>query len=289
MKATMKENYGVEHALQSPDIQARFTATSRERWGADHPMNNPEVKDRLTAAIQGKYGVDNPFQSEEVKSKIRVKLMTKFGVDNPRKVPELVKKAGETCTRKYGVDHFMRQPHIKEACRTNRSRLLKGIKARFGTDSPYSSPDVRKASNKTIIVNHGGAALSDVDPTSLPHWTKVGSVFRTISRRNRARKVFVSEGVQIPLQGYEAKVLSELVFRHGMDLRDFEFDSIPEIPYFDPSRGIWRVYHPDFWIPRLNWVIEVKSDWTFSRDKETNLAKYHAAVGLGYTMNFIVR
>lgn len=60
---------------------------------------------------------------------------------------------------------------------------------------------------------------------------------------------------------------------------------VPTISYvFEHS----KIYYPDIFIPKDNLIIEVKSTFTFDRDREKNLAKRAACIDIGYNFQFLV-
>jgi hypothetical protein len=63
-------------------------------------------------------------------------------------------------------------------------------------------------------------------------------------------------------------------------------DAIPLINYNFNSKK--RTYFPDIYIPHLNFLIEVKSTYTFRAHKELNLAKQQAAKNAGYKHQIII-
>lgn len=50
--------------------------------------------------------------------------------------------------------------------------------------------------------------------------------------------------------------------------------------------GKKRRYYPDIFIPHQNRIIEVKSKYTFEKDKEKNLLKSLACKKLGFNFEF---
>lgn len=49
-----------------------------------------------------------------------------------------------------------------------------------------------------------------------------------------------------------------------------------------------RKYHPDFFIEKLNLIVEVKSSYTYNYDIERNEAKKEATLNNGYNFLFII-
>jgi len=49
-----------------------------------------------------------------------------------------------------------------------------------------------------------------------------------------------------------------------------------------------KCYHPDFYYEKLNLIIEIKSDYTFNKELDKNLAKRKACIEQGYDFIFII-
>ena len=91
------------------------------------------------------------------------------------------------------------------------------------------------------------------------------------------------------VQGYERIALREMVNVFGIDPSKIECRNCPPITYIED--GKIHIYHPDFYLPDNNALIEIKSDYTlvgqprwFSR----LLAKRHAAISAGYKFFLVV-
>ena len=61
---------------------------------------------------------------------------------------------------------------------------------------------------------------------------------------------------------------------------------MPEIWYMWQD-GSWHRYHPDFYIPKNNLIIEVKSIYTYTEDFIKNKLKEEAVKYLGYNFKFM--
>ena len=58
-KATMMENYGVEHALQSEAIIGKMKESNIEKYGVSNQMLRYEIQDKIRHTNMVRYGVDN--------------------------------------------------------------------------------------------------------------------------------------------------------------------------------------------------------------------------------------
>jgi len=94
----------------------------------------------------------------------------------------------------------------------------------------------------------------------------------------------------IKLQGYEPQVLEQLLQTYSEDdilceVKDINKE-IGRIKYMFENNE--HTYYPDFYIKSTNTIIEVKSHWTFEKEKEKNLAKEQACLQQGFNFEFII-
>ena len=81
----------------------------------------------------------------------------------------------------------------------------------------------------------------------------------------------VIAGREFLVQGYERFVIPDLLRwmrKHDLTMRHLfeakhpkQEKRPPRFDYLD-DEGEWHSYYPDFWIPTLNTIVEVKSDYT---------------------------
>jgi hypothetical protein len=90
------------------------------------------------------------------------------------------------------------------------------------------------------------------------------------------------------IQGFENFALDDLLHKENISEIDIinERTKVPEIWYEDEKSELKRHY-VDFFIPSQNRCIEIKSTWTFEKNKEKVLKKQIAAKALGF--NYEIR
>lgn len=100
-------------------------------------------------------------------------------------------------------------------------------------------------------------------------------------------KPFDFLGETVTLQGYEPIVVNYLIDT-GFDQSNLKIGkiNIPMIKYHDNNK--FRNYFPDLFLPDHNLLIEVKSGWTFSKNREITLAKAKASIESGYSILVLV-
>lgn len=101
-------------------------------------------------------------------------------------------------------------------------------------------------------------------------------------------KETIIDGIKISYQGYEDRALHQLI-SEGYNIKDIvigDVTKIPVIEYFYYNKH--RKYYPDIYIPRDNLIIEVKSIWTYEKEKTKNIAKQKACIKAGYNFKFLI-
>ena len=91
-KKTNLEKYGVEHALQSKEIQNKAKETCKEHYGVEHPAQSEEIQKLFVQTNLMTYGVENPSQSQIIKDKKAQTTMEHYGVENPFQAEEIIEK-----------------------------------------------------------------------------------------------------------------------------------------------------------------------------------------------------
>lgn len=89
----------------------------------------------------------------------------------------------------------------------------------------------------------------------------------------------------VSLQGYESLVLQSLIEDFDMHKEDIKIgkSNIPVIKY-----GKNKLYFPDFYLPKQNLLIEVKSKYTLQQHLDVVISKCKASVEQGYSILLLV-
>lgn len=236
--------------MADPTYQAKIHAKNLADYGFATPLERSEVRDRAKQTLRQKHGVENPFALAAVQEQIRQTNLARYGKVNPSQVEAVQRKKERTTMQNHGVKNPQQSAKVKRRTETT---CLK----RYGSRFPMQ--------------NH-----------TIAHRAFLAGVQR--------KKYLLPSGKAVALAGYEAQVLDELL-QNGFRESDFDFglSKLPAIFYHDPTSGKRRRYFPDFYVPRLNWIIEVKSPYTYRRERCTNLTKIKACRTLGYTANLLIR
>lgn len=236
--------------MKDMKFQEKIQQENLEKRGWSTPFKSREILARARQTCQKRYGEENPFAVEKVQEAIRETNQIRYGCDNPSQNENVKRKKEETWLQNYGVRN------------------------------PMQSKEVRDKGRATCLVKYGAT-----------HPLQNAEVARRVFIHGvQKRGYLLPSGKQVKLAGYEALVLDELL-QAGLseDDFDFSFEQLPAIIYLDPKTQKERRYYPDFFVPRLNWIIEVKSDYTYKRERATNIAKFKACRAKGYAFNLLIR
>jgi hypothetical protein len=261
---TNLERYGVVCPLRNEEIKAQIVQTFMQRYGVSNPMQNEEVRARAVETNLERYGTPCSLQNPEVQAKSKATLMDQYGVENAMQNKEVQAKSQATCMANFGVPYSTQSQVVKD------KTIQTNIK-RYGVENPMHNTQVKEKLMETNMARFG-----------VPHAMQNAEVAERASKSVYGYKDYVfPSGKVIRIQGYENYALDKLI--HDFDEDDLITSKcdVPEIWWTDPS-GIRRRYYVDIFIPSINHMIEVKSTWTFEKDKHENFTKQKACQERGY-------
>lgn len=170
----------------------------------------------------------------------------------------------------------VRKGHGCQKCGSDKHKAT--VMARYGVPSVMLVPKVQRKRRATCRKNYGvDHALQNKDVYDEMVTSSFGWHRYRLGRRT------------VHVQGYEPQALDWI---RGKGVKPSQIHcgrgaDVPTIRYsYEGVRGL--KYFPDIWIPHLNRLVEVKSDYTLSFDLKRNLAKRDAAIRAGYDFLFVV-
>lgn len=252
-----------------------------------HNYNTPHIKkeimNKCKDTVFTRYGTENPFQNEEVKKKIHDTNMIKYGVGSPMMNKEIMNKAKLTNIKKYGIPHILckgikrdeMSESIKIGRKNSKNKTIQTCLARYGTENPFQNEEVKQKIRDTNIMKYG------VSNASQNHDIQI----KKINTSFRRKRYTLPSGKIITLLGYEPQFLDYIFNNHI--LTEDEIDYSPKgIKYIDNNDKI-RYYFPDFYVPKWNLIIEIKSSYIVKCDKNLYL-KQKAVLQQNYRYVMIV-
>lgn len=111
-RQAMLDKYGVESPLQSEEIKQHAIQTNIEKFGSDWALGNSEVRKAINETNQERYGSACPANGEQQREKARETMIEKYGAPTVFESEELRDRIKQTMIDRYGAEHPMHVPEI---------------------------------------------------------------------------------------------------------------------------------------------------------------------------------
>lgn len=252
--------------------------------------NNESVINKMKTTWSNK----NPNEIEKIQLKRRSTNIKKYGVDIASKLPDVIEKNKQSHIKNWG-DYAMRTNEIltkrSDTCIERyggvgmaSAELFSKIKntnmEKYGVEYYSSTKNWYDRCVNTAIEKYGVDWVSKVDAINVKQQAG-GYSYHDFE---------FPSGKVVRVQGYEPKVLAKLVVDYDEnDIIVGLQNIIDEIGFFHYIyEGKTHRYYPDIYIKSENKVIEVKSTYTFNKEKKKNLLKRDSVVSRGIDFKFII-
>ena len=289
IKNTMLDKYGVEYAAQSQIFKDKMKETTLEKYGVENANQSEVVKEKIRKTNLETYGVEYGLQSEEVKEKRRVTNLEKYGFENPLQREEIKEKSKQTCLKKYNVEHVSQCESVKNKIRETN---LENYGVNYGFQNENVKEKIKTTNLEKYGVKHNLQRQEIKEQIRETNMIKYGVEYsmqcpeimeKQIKNSYYLKDYNLPSGKIIKIQGYEHFALDELTQKENINEEDIVTGTInvPTIWYNDLNNKKHRHY-VDIFISSKNKCIEVKSTWTFTKQKDIIFLKQSAAKELGY-------
>ena len=213
------------------------------KYGVEYCLQSEDIKEKIKITNLEKYGVNYGFQNEDIKEKIRITNLEKYGVENVFQRQDIKDNIKQTNLKKYNVEYASQCESVKE-------KIKQTSLKKYGVEHPSQNKEIMEKMNKNSY---------------------------------KSKEYTFPSGKIINIQGYENYALNDLLEKENINEEDIVTGcmNVPLIWYIDKSGKTHRHY-VDIYIPLQNKCIEVKSTWTFTKQKEVVFLKQNSAKELGY-------
>lgn len=167
-KDSMLRIYGVESPLQSKEIRERTMKTNRERFGANWILGSKEKKVEFQQTMKERYGGETTLQSSVLREKVESTNLKKYGVKNVMQNREVQEKAKATLEERYGVDNPMKSKTLLQKAMNTRidrygsiwsdsikQKAIQTWKKNYGVDNPFKSEEIKQKIHDTRTKKYG--------------------------------------------------------------------------------------------------------------------------------------
>jgi hypothetical protein len=279
---TLINKYGTKNPMKNEEIKNKFIKTINNRseeekkiinkkrkmtnqikFGGDAPASSQIVKDKIVQTCLKKYGTEYPLQNEEMKNKLIESNIQKYGVKSTAQLENIKEKAKKTCLQRYGVVSSALVPEIKE-------KQKETFKNNYGVEYFSQSSIIQEKIVKTNLERYG---------VERPNQNQ--EIMEKIQKNAKKYKDYkFPSGTIRNVQGYEPFALDELIKSYTEEQIKTDRKDVPRIEYKVNEKK--KYYFPDIYIPHENYIIEVKSTWTYKCKTDSIKEKAEACKSQGY-------
>ncbi len=265
-KKTNLEKYGTICSLNNEQIIEKIKKTNIINLGVEWPSQSKEVKDKIKLTNLNNLGVEWPSQSKEVKDKIKLTNLNNLGVEWPSQSKEVKDKIKLTNIKIYGVECPLQSQEIKDKIKVSNIK-------KYSVENPSQNEDIKNKKIQTSLKNYGVKS-----PMQHPY------ILEKSALNSYKLKDYILPSKNIlKYQGYENFALDKII--KDWKIKEIDIitsrDKVPEIWWIDKDEKRRR-YFVDIYIPSKNLIIEVKSIWTITLNKDDIMSKINASKDLGF-------
>jgi hypothetical protein len=182
-----------------------------------------------------KYGVENPYQRKDIIEKCKKTKLKKYGNEKYQNREQINK----TNLERYGSNNLWKTTHVQNKIKETNLKL-------YGVEYNWQRKDVKHKIKKVCLEKYG-----------VEHPMHNTEIFERQLKKRRLIKKF--RDADLLYQGsYELDFLEK--FYDKIDI-----ENGPSVPYLFEGKN--KVYHSDFYVPSLNLVVEIKSDYILTLDE----------------------
>lgn len=231
---------------------------------------------------------------ETIQTKRKNTNIKKYGIDIASKLPEVIEKNKQSHIKNWG-DYAMRDKEILNKRKTTCIQKYGGVgmasefiyqkikktnTEKYGVEYYSQSENWYKKCVETAIEKYGKEWVSKVDTINAKQQSGGYSYY----------DFEFPSGKIVRVQGYEPRVLTKLIVDYDEDdivvgVQNI-IDAIGFFHYFYENET--HRYYPDIYIKSENQVIEVKSTYTFNKEKDKNLLKRQSVLDKEINFKFII-
>ena len=232
-------------------------------------LNGFTFRKFCSCSCRSKYYLEkngSPFSEKDIQIKSRKTKKERYGFEHNMHIPEIIEKTKQTCLKKYGAKNPFSSHTVRIKIEETNIKM-------FGGKSPFSSKETHTKSKNTLLKKYGVEHVSQLD--SVKKKKARVNYFSTSTKSTKFRNT------DIWYQGsYELDFLEKYYNKFP------NITKAPTIKYLFEEEN--KIYFPDFYIPSLNLIIEIKNSYLLKKDKEKIKAKEKATISKGFNYIIIV-
>lgn len=232
-----------------------------KKYNTDNPMKSNYFVEKRKINNISKYNVDHPMKLSLNKNKLIKTNIEKYNCKCPLQNEKVNEKTILTNNIKFGVDHHMKNDTIKNK-QSNTNIKLYGVKC------VLERQDIKNNVKNNNMLNHG-----------VEHHMQRKEIFDKQQHNSFKYKKFKDTELM-----YQSSYEYDFLEKYYNNFPDIQRGYSIKYKYYDKN----KIYYPDFYIPSLNLIVEIKNGFLLKRDQFKIECKEKSTIKLGYNYILIV-
>lgn len=207
-----------------------------------------------------RYGCEYPLQSEYISNKTEKSCLEKYGFKSAMQSEIIKDKVKITNLEKYGFKNVFQNENIK-------NKIKETNLEKYGFENAASSEIIKNKMKNTCNEKYG-----------CDHFMKNSDEYEKYIKKSFKIKNY--KNTELYYQGtYEfdflEKYYDKVEIKNGIHV-DYQFENSK------------CSYMPDFYLPKYNLMVEIKSNYTYKLHENKNVLKKEFSIKSGYNFLFII-
>lgn len=200
--------------------------------------------------------------------------MKKYGVEYSMQRKDVMEKSKKTLMKNYGIENISQREDIRKI-RSDRlksndyqQKMLDGVVNKFGVNNVSKLDYIQKEKEKTLMSNYGVTNPSQ-------------SEYLFEKAQKSGKKIKYHNDTKLYYRG-----TYELDFLNYCTKNNINVKKGPTISFIYNDKN--KVYHSDYFLPDINLICEIKSNYYYNKYLELNLIKQTETLKNKYNFIFII-
>ncbi len=248
-------NHGVDNIQILDCVRNKIKKTNLERYGVEHSIVSSDVRNKIKETNLERYGTEYSISSTFIRNKIKETNLKRYGIEN---IFQSDSKFRKSINEKLKIS--LNKSDVKE--KRKETNLKK-----YGFSNPMQLDLNKEKAKNTSIEKYGVGHPMQCD--IILNKQQISSL-----------KTKTHQPSNLKYQGtYEFDFIEKYYNKIFIEKAN---------PIQYKLNGNKHYYHPDFYLPEYNLIVEIKSSYTYEYDLDKNLAKKEYSMKNGFNFIFII-
>jgi hypothetical protein len=234
--------------------------TMLEKYGVEYALQSEQFKNKAKKTWIKNLGVDHPSKSKIIRDKFTKTMINRYGCKNALENVNIINKLKIKNFDKYGM-YFVETEEFK-------IKSINTCLEKYNVEKYLQSDDKKNKSKKTCLEKYGVEF-------STQNIEILNKILKT------SKKMIMYKDTSLFYQGSYEKNFLELCEKLNL-IKDIKRGFAIKYIFNDKK----LLYFPDFYLSKINLIIEIKSSYWYKIHEERNILKQKTCEELGY--NYIL-